>query len=378
MKIFCLKHSLLVLAALSLFNFTARADDDATNSFASIFTNIHAQAAIPRRASIIFIQCHDLGYGDLSCYGQTNFQTPNLDKLAAEGIRFNYYSPGDTNVANVQTAFMNGKISTADGISVAQVLKNAGYATAILGEWPLASKPWLQGFDEFAGFFGDEGTNYYADYLWRFEPTSIYGQSVGHEMIYDNTGGRKGKYMPDFLLITAVQNYVRAHQPDRFNHYRPFFLLVNLPAPRSAALDKDEFPVPSDAPYSEEPWPQAAKNRAALITRIDGDIGRLVEKLDKLGMTNNVAIFFTSSSAPKRFADEKLNFFRVPADVQRNWSAPMIVRWPGKIPAGQVSDFNWSPADFLPMAAEIGFAKLPEKIDGKSILPVLAGEKSSQ
>jgi arylsulfatase A-like enzyme len=389
---FCFKRLLAVLTATLLaLAFGAQADDV---KLAPIFTNTHARALIPRRASIIFIQCHGLGYGDLSCYGQTNFQTPNLDKLAAGGMRFNNYSPGDTNMALALAALMAGKSPATDGIAVAQVLKNVGYKTGLIGEWPLAGEPQKQGFDEFAGFLNpDEATNYYADYLWRCpyifsntiggqwtELKSEDGMKIsGKEMIYDNTGGKKGKYMPDLILDTMLQNFIRSNQPDRFNRFCPFFLLVNLPAPRTATPGADDFPVPSDAPFSDEPWPQAAKNRAALITRLDGDIGRLFEQLNKLGMTNNVAIFFSSSSAPEKFADPKLNFFRTAADLQSrsdgNWNAPMIVYWPGKILAGQASDFNWSAQDFLPTAAQIGYARVPEAIDGHSILPVLLGKR---
>ncbi len=382
MKIFRLNFLPVILAALPAFNFAARADDA---SLASIFTNVHARVAILRRPSIIFIQCHGLGFGDLSCYGQTNFQTPNLDKLAAEGIRFNNYSPGDTNMIVAQSTLMTGKnLAASQSENVAQVLKNAGYRTGLFGEWNLGAQPWTQGFDGFAGFLNDdEGRNYYPDHLWRYAPRSIFNPTngtvsdyVGHEMIYDNMDGKKGKYLPDFLLVTAMQNFVRINQPDKFNHFRPFFLLMNVPAPRSATLNQDDFPVPSDAPYSDEPWPQAAKNRAALITRLDGDIGRLFEELEKYKLTNNVAIFFSSSAAPEKFTDPKLDFFRTSADVPSdgNPRALMIVWWPGHIPAGQVSDFRWSAADFLPTVADIGYAKLPEKGDGKSVLPTLLGK----
>jgi arylsulfatase A-like enzyme len=389
MKTLCLKRWLLVLTALSLFKFTARADDAATNSLASIFANVHAQVAIPRRPSIIFIQFHGLGFGDLSCYGQTNFQTPNLDKLAAESIRFNNYLPGDTNAVAVQSALMTGKNSSADGVTVAQVLKNAGYFTGLFGEWNLVAQPWTQGFDDFAGTLNDEtARNYYPDQLWRrllhSVPNPTNGTSsdyLGQEMLYDNTGGKKGKYLPDYLLTTVMPNFIRINQPDKFNRFRPFFLLMNISAPRTAALGADDFPVPSDAPYSDEAWPQAAKNRAALITRLDGDIGRLFETLAKYKLTNNVVIFVSSSAPPEKFADPRLNFFRTPVDFQSstngNWNAPMIAWWPGHIAAGQVSDFKWSPVDFLPTAAQIGYITPPEKFDGKSILPVLLGQKNA-
>jgi len=358
-----------------------------------ISTNLHERVVIPRRASIIFIQCHGLGYGDLSCYGQTNFQTPNLDKLAAGGIRFNHYTPGDTNMAIAQAALLTGANPAAGAVSIASLLQNVGYKTGLIGEWSVSGKPWEQGFEEFFGFLNpDLGTNYYADVLWRHTPRMFYNatnntwmpwrpadgpNNGGNETVYDNTGGKKGTYLPELMLGKMVRNFIRINQPDRFNAFRPFFLLVNLSAPRSATAGKDDFPIPTDAPYSDEAWPQAAKNRAALMTRLDGQIGSLFEQLNKFGMTNNVAIFFTSSAESGKFADPGLDFFHTPADLQnegkKDWSAPMIVYWPGEVSGGQVSDFNWSAQDFLPTAAQIGFSQVPKHIGGHSILPVLLG-----
>ncbi len=304
------------------------------------------RAAIVRRPSIIFIQCHGLGFGDLSCYGQTNFETPNLDALAAQGIRFNHYQPGDSDPAAAGADLLNGTAKADGGTTLAELLKNAGYKTGYFGEWPLSGKPWNQGFDEFAGFLNlDEGTNYYAESFWRQTPHEYFNTASncwiqwhpgdgpnngGREMIYQNTAGQKMRYLPDFMLAGWVNNFVRSHRPDRFNAFRPFFLMVDLPAPRSATPGRDDFPVPSDAPFTDQLWPQAARNRAALLTRLDGDIGTLFEQLNKLSLTNNVAIFFGSSAVPEKFADPHLNFFRTAADFQsqteaKAWSAPMIV-----------------------------------------------------
>ncbi|HEY5042900.1 MAG TPA: sulfatase-like hydrolase/transferase [Verrucomicrobiae bacterium] len=359
----------------------------------SAFTNASPKT-IPHRASIIFIQCHGLGYGDLSCYGQTNFQTPNLDRLAAEGIRFTNYQPASREIRAAQTALMTGMNSgsVSGAITVAERLQQNGYHTGLVGEWTLGPKPWTQGFDEFGGFVNDdEARNYFADQLWSYQPNYSFNEPTGQwvewkngdgphnggpEMVYPNTGGRKEKYMPEFLT-SAMCNFVRINQPDMANEYRPFFLLVNLPAPRSAKPGKDDFPVPTDAPFSDEPWPQAAKNRVALITRLDSGIGRLFEQLDKEGMTNNVVIFFSSSAAPEKFADRKMDFLKPNGNFAAATNAPprlpMIVRWLGGIPAGQVSKLNWSGADFVPTALAIAYVKPVKGLDGISILPVLRG-----
>ena len=112
--------------------------------------------------------------------------------------------------------------------------------------------------------------------------------------------------------------------------------------------------VPTDAPFSEEPWPQPAKNRAAMISRLDGYIAQLQQQLQQLGMTNNTAVFFTSATVPPKNGAVNPNFFHSVAS-SNDLRVPMIVKWPERFPAGRVSDFKWSARDFLPTAADIGF-----------------------
>ncbi len=376
-----LNRVLPLLAALSAV-FTAHAD------LAALLTNVAPATATPppRLPSIIFIQCHDLARGDLSCYGQTNFQTPNLDRLAADGIRFTHYTGGaDSAATTVQLLAGNNSAPTNGELNLAQRLQQNGYHTGLIGEWNGGNQPWTRGFDEFAGFLDDASAqNYFADALWRYAPNSIFDFTnsrmiafMGKEMIYANTGGKKGVYLPE-LFINAMNNFVRVNAPDAASHYRPFFLLVNFPMPRSATLGADDFPVPSDAPFTEEKWPQAAKNRAALITRLDAGIGKLFEQLKTLGMTNNVAVFFTASSAPEKFANTNLNFLLPSADFRnanKPAALPMIVNWPGTIPAGRVNHAAWSAIDLAPTALNIAFVKPADNFTGISLLPILTGEK---
>jgi arylsulfatase A-like enzyme len=369
-----------VAALLSAFSAAAQ-----TESVESILTNADTRVIPERRTSIIFIQCHGLGCGDLSCYGQTNFQTPNLDKLAAEGVRFTNFRPDGTNFSTALGALLSGKKSGGDdnGETVAGRLQEVGYQTCLLGEWGFGEKPWRLGFEEFAGFLDENsGRNYYADSLYHFAPHALITESntfadfSGSETIYQNQGGKKGRYLPEFFLDRMMSdNYVRIHKADQFNKYRPFFLLVNLPAPRSATAGADDFPVPSDAPYSDEPWPQAAKNRAALITRIDGSIGRLLAQFQTLKISNNIAIFFSSSAAPEKFADKKLDAI---FNVTTNGNLPMIVWWPQGTGKKHETDFKLTSVDFTATALDIGYAKPVKNLDGISILPVLAGKEGQQ
>ena len=389
----------LILALLSgtaLFGFSpgARAE------LSFIFTN-STPAAMPRRPSIILIVADGLGYGDLSCYGQTKFQTPNLDRLAAGGIRFTSYYAGDAVSSPSRAALMLGKDSghlkqradvdvplTADDITVAQVLKQSGYHTGLIGEWDLggdgtSGAPWNKGFDEFAGYFDSaDAENYYADYIWRHDPTTGFH---GREMLYPNTGEKKGQYLPD-LFTTAAINFVKNNQPDRVNRYRPFFLLVNYTTLRANTAEKartgNGMQVPTDAPFSGESWPQPEKNKAAMIARLDSYIGQLLEQLQKLGMTNNTVIFFTSDTGPQTNGGVGPKFFQSAGPFRGSRGdlydgglrVPMIAHWPGKIPAGQVSDFPCAAWDFLPTATDIALIQSPTNNDGISILTTLFGQ----
>jgi len=364
---------------------------DADAQLPSVITN-NLPHALPRRPSIILMVADGLGYGDLSCYGQTKFQTPNLDRLAAEGIRFTNYYAGDAASSPACATLLLGRdadhlrqradvdIPLASGdVTVAQVLKQAGYHTGLIGEWDLGDNttggaPWERGFDEFAGYLDPiDATNYYADYMWRYAPRGIlttnnqWKDFIGKEMLYPNTGGRQGQYTPD-LLTKAALNFVKNNQPDQFNFYRPFFLELNYTIPGAG-----NGPVPTDAPYSEEPWPQPQKNKAAMISRLDGYVGQLREQLQGLGLTNNVVIFFTSDTAPQKGEGVDPGFFHsmIASNTLR---VPMLVHWPDKIPPGQVSAYTCTASDFLPTAADIALAKAPADIDGCSVLPTLLGQ----
>jgi len=380
---------ILVAAVAPLFVPCGHAQNE---SLASIFTNANGangrHTVVSRRSSVVIIACHGLAQGDLSCYGQTNFQTPNLDLLAAAGTRFTDYRAASDELAPAQAALLTGgQAGLASGqATLATRLQQAGYHTGLIGEWTLGSKPWTQGFDEFAGFVSEqEADDYYSDFMWRYAPKAVRDETnqtwktwVGREEIYANTGGKKGEFVPD-LFLRAVESFVRANAPDTANHYQPFFLVASLPVPHSVTPGKDDYPVPTDAPFGDEKWPQAAKNRAALITRLDTGVGRLLEQLKKSGLTNHVAIFLTGAVAPEKFADPNLNFLKLKGEVRGGNSderrrVPMIAYWPGHVPAGRVSQAPWSAADFAPTALEIARTKPAANYTGVSMLPLLLGQ----
>ena len=337
---------------------------------------------LPRRASIILIVADGLAAGDLSCYGQTAFETPNLDKLAAGGIRFTNYLAGGMAGAPAMASLMIGKNTsylpgtdfslTSSDVTIAQLLHDSGYRTCLLGEWDLGDQnsvgaPWHHGFEQFAGFFDPTNAQIaYPPWVWRYSPrqTDVFN---GPETVYGNANGRNAQYTSDLFTLWSG-NYIKKNQSDRFNQYQPYFLMVHYSIP-----GKGNCAVPTDAPFSDSPWPQPEKNRAAAIERLDGHIGQLLEQLDKSGETSNTVIIVTGDTVPQKGGAIDPRFFHETSSPE-DLRVPLIVSWPGKIPAGQVSSLECSARDFLPTAAALAFIPAPDNIDGKSFASVLFGQ----
>ena len=360
----------------------------------------------PRRPNIIFILTDDLGYGDLGCYGSTRIKTPNLDQLAANGIRFTDYYAGSTVCSPSRASLMlglhtghtnirgnaNPTALQPEEITVAQVLQAAGYRTGLIGKWGLAGPgspgvPQKKGFDEFVGYLTNvEAHDYYPDFLWRYAPPSPgFNGFDDRVQLLENGGARKGRYVPD-VCTEAALNFIKINKPDQFNRYRSFFLCLNYTTPHAnneeGRRTGNGMQVPSDAPYANEPWPPTEKNKAAMITRLDADIGRLVEQLKKLKIDTNTIIFFTSDNGPHAEGGVDPKFLQssgplrgIKRDLYEGGiRVPMIVSWPAQIKRGSVSDFVWASWDFLPTAADIAMTKPPPGLDGFSILPLLTGQ----
>ena len=387
---FHLPRRTLVLALLSVAALFG--DLPRTNAEWSLTATNVPMRPLPRRPSILLIVANGLGYGDLSCYGQTKFQTPNLDRLASEGIRLTGYYAGDAASSPSHAALLLGRNPehlkqradvdvplAADDVTVAQALKQSGYRTGLIGEWKLGGDgttgaPWDHGFDQFMGYLNaGDAANLYADYMWRNDPATHF---QGKLEVYPNVGGKNGQYIPD-LVTTMTMNFIKLNQPDRFNRYRPFFLQVNYQLPGAG-----NGRVPTDAPFSEEPWPQLEKNKASMIARLDTSIGRLLGHLKELNLDSNTVIFFTSDTGPQTNGGVDPKFFQSAGPFRGHGGelyegglrVPMIVRWPGKIPAGQVSDFACAAWDILPTMTGIALTSPPSGADGISVLPVLLGQ----
>lgn len=346
----------------------------------------------PSKPNIIFILADDLGYGDLGCYGQKKIRTPNLDRLAAEGMRFTSFYAGSTVCAPSRAALMcgqhtghvlirgNGKVPLRpEDVTVAEVLKAAGYSTVAIGKWGLGLEgttgvPNAQGFQEWFGYLDQtHAHDYYPQFLWRNDQQF---QLLG------NLDGKKGEYSHDFFTRAATNAL-------RLNTDRPFFLYLAYTIPHAnnelGAKTGNGMEVPSDRPYANEPWPQPEKNKAAMITRLDADVGKLLERLKQLKMDDRTILFFSSDNGPHREGGVDPKFFQSSGPLrglkrdlyEGGIRVPMIVRWPGKIRAGTTNDVPWTFWDFLPTAAEIAGMQPPKGIDGISFLPTLLGQKQT-
>lgn len=348
-----------------------------------------ALAADAARPNIIYLMADDLGYADLGCYGQRKIQTPCIDRLATEGTRFTHVYAGAPVCAPSRCCLMTGMhtghatvrgnkgenapphdgqagripLRTND-VTVATLLKQAGYATGITGKWGLGEPgstglPNDHGFDEWLGYLNqDHAPDYYPTFLWRNrEQRGLPG----------NLNGARREYSHDVMTEFAF-DFIRRHKSE------PFFLYVAWTIPHA------DLEVPSLDPYANETWPDNAKIFAAMITRMDRDVGRLSELLKELNLADHTLLFFTSDNgAPNRWdgqfdscgslRDKKGSVYEGGIRV------PMIVRWPGRVAAGAVSDAPWAFWDVLPTLCEVAQTSPPPGIDGRTVLPTLLGQQ---
>jgi len=340
------------------------------------------------KPNIIFIMADDLGYGDLGCYGQDVVQTPYIDRMAAEGVRFTDCYAGSTVCAPSRCALMTGMHTghcrvrgnarvplLPEDVTVAELLKEAGYTTGMVGKWGLGEPdttgiPNRQGFDTWFGYLNQgHAHNYYPEYLWRNE------EKVTLE---GNLEGARTEYSHDLFTQEALQ-FVHKHAQEPFFLYLPYTIPhANNELGRETG---DGMEVPSDEPYSDENWKRPHKGHAAMITRMDRDIGSLFSLLRELGIDQDTIVFFTSDNGPHKEGGADPAFFKSSGPLrgfkrdlyEGGIRVPMIARWPGMIRPGAESDRPWAFWDFLPTACQLGGATRPEGIDGLSMVPALFG-----
>jgi arylsulfatase A-like enzyme len=336
--------------------------------------------------NVIFILCDDLGYNDLGCYGGSVIPTPHLDDLAASGTRFTQCYTGAPICAPSRCVLNTGKHTghcrvrdnfgrvggvgeqkrvplEPEDFTVAELFKQSGYATGMTGKWGLGEPdttgvPTRKGFDEWFGYLNQRNAHtYYPPYLWRNE-TKV--------DLEGNRDGGQGDYSHDMIVEFAL-DFIRSHAAD------PFYLHIPWTLPHGG------YEIPSVEPYEDMPWTDDEKVYAAMVSRIDRQVGEIVAVLDELGIRDDTLLFFGSDhGAARRWEGvfDSCGALRGQKSVvyEGGIRTPMICSWPGRIPAGRVSDQVWYYADFLPTVAEVIGGETPEDVDGVSILPTLLGE----
>jgi len=336
----------------------------------------------PRRPSVILIIADDLGYGDLGSYGQKNIKTPNLDRLAAEGVRFTSFYGGAAGGAPSRASILTGRdaahlgnsqnLLPIDASTISQMLKNSGYRTGFIGQWGLNDYPERKGVDQVAACLAEtDEFDHYPVNLWRAD--TVLHFSGADVQFSDNANGQKKTYFPDLFTMAGL-NFVHDNKPDQFNKYRSFFLCLSYNVPH-AKLD-----LTDTSAYATEAWPDAAKTRAAMISRLDEDVGKIRQRLEDTHQTNNVIIIFMSGNGPDtNIVDPKILNSTGGLRGGKNMlyegglRVPLIVWFPDRIPPA-VNNTPCAAWDILPTLADVAWDKPPEKIDGVSLWPTLLGK----
>ena len=354
-------------------------------------TNAPATRPAPLRLpNIIFILADGLGYGDLGSYGQRNIQTPNLDRLAEGGARFTSFYAGSPDKSASRAAFLLGRhgghlssptnaldtATFAASPTLAEILKQRGYHTVCIGEWAMPGAPHQRGFDEWAGLLAEgEAQNFFPPYISRFDPATPFDGKV---VFGENEGSKKGKLGPD-IFTTAAKNFIKINKPDQCNQFRPMFLFLGYNLPRNGTG------LPDSTPYNTKPWPAAEKQKATAIALLDDYVGQIVDQLKAFKQESNTVIVVASDGGPRLDGGVDAKFHRSAGGLkldpsglgEGNLRVPLIVSWPGTIRPGNVISQPWAAWDILPTLADISGATMPDKLDGISVLPSLAGQSQT-
>lgn len=353
-----------------------------------------AAGAAETKPNIIYIMVDDAGYGDLSCYGQKKFSTPNIDRLATEGMKFTQHYSGSTVCAPTRCVLMTGLHTghayvrgnrevqpegqapmPADIVTMPRLLKKAGYTTGAFGKWGLGapgstSDP-TEHFDRFYGYNCQrQAHTYYPEHLWN-----------DREKIPLNDG----VYAHDPIMDESLK-FVRNHKDE------PFFLFLPITIPHAAMQVPEEYAAPfrKKFPQFEDKIGKYAGTQvqnpiaafAGMMVKLDDGIGQLLDLLDELGIDDNTLILFTSDNGPHKEGGHDPDFFDSNGPLkgykrdlyEGGIRVPLLARWPGTIEAGQTSDLISAHWDMLPTFCELAGAETPDNIDGISIVAEMTGK----
>ncbi|MEZ6137609.1 MAG: arylsulfatase [Pirellulaceae bacterium] len=360
------------------------------------FAMIVAAAAEPAsKPNIVYIMADELGYFEPGFMGGTNIKTPNLDQMAAGGMRFTNMLAGSSVCAPTRCCLMTGKHSghtsvrvngggtplRADETTIASMLKPLGYATGGFGKWGVGGRdstgvPEKHGFDLFFGYYDQvHAHSYYPPYLIRnSEEVPLAG----------NKGGSRGETYSHYQIHDAAMKFIREYGQQQ----SPFFAYLPYTPPHGI------FDIPDSDPawalYKDQPWPENARRYAAMVGMIDRQVGEVLALLKELGIERNTLVVFSGDNGGADYFASK-EYPRGVHSANKNQRTsveyrgtkgqlyegglrvPFVASWPGKIVAGQVSDHLGYFPDVLPTIAEMTGAQTPNDIDGLSILPTLIG-----
>lgn len=362
------------------------------------------------KPNIIYILADDLGYGDLSITGQEKFSTPNIDKLAKDGMLFTQHYSGSTVCAPSRSSLMTGQHTghtfirgnkeilpegqhpLADGqITVAEILKTVGYKTGAFGKWGLGypgseGDPNKQGFDEFYGFNCQRiGHNYYPYHLWHNQTK---------EILEGNSEKNTELYAPDLIHQKALSFIEKNKDTSFFMYYPSIIPHAELFAPESY-MQKFRGKFTTEKPYKGIDEGKSYKNGgygsqkephtafAAMVTLLDQQVGEIRKKVEELGIADNTIIIFTTDNGPHKEGGADPVFFKSNAGLkgykrdlyEGGIRVPMAAYWPKKITPNTSSKHISAFWDFLPTVCEIAQIDIPDNLDGISFLPELLGEK---
>jgi arylsulfatase len=378
---------------------------------ASAASRALAAEATPK-PNLVLILADDLGYGDLGCYGQKKIKTPNLDRMAAEGMRFTQFYCGCSVCAPSRCTLMTGRhpghatvrdnMQRGKGlegqhpmergtVTVAQLLKKAGYATAIVGKWGLGmpedhSSPLDFGFDHHYGYLCQGMAHtYYPPYLWRDNREEVL---VGNPpYVYGQPGVIKpsGRVYSHDLLVEDALYWVRQHKDGPFFLYLAFTIPhLSLQVPEDSLAEYRgkwaETPLSTSKHYANCDAPRATY--AAMISRMDRDVGRLMATLAQLDLDRRTLVLFASDNGAvfpvagtdPEFFQSNGNLRGYKQDVYEGGiRTPLVARWPGCVKAGATSNLVGAFWDIMPTFCELAAVPLPAEIDGVSIVATLLG-----
>lgn len=344
----------------------------------------------------MLILADDLGFGDVGAYGQRKVRTPNLDRMAAEGMRFTQAYAGSSldipSLASLLTGLHTGHSPIraqrtplvplqTNGLTLAALLKRAGYQTGLIGKWGLGTEnttgtPHRQHYDEWLGFLTPaHAEDAFTHFLWR---SSANDKRFDVVLTLDpNADDRQELYVHDYLTMAAT-NFIR------ISKYQPFFLHLAFTLPHAnsqlAQATGNGMQVPNDAPYSGQDWPAPDKNRAAMIHRLDRSVGLVLKQLAREKLETNTLVLFTSDNGPSPEGGVDLDLFQSTGPFQGvkgtlgegALRVPLIARWPGRVKAGTTNESLIAFWDVLPTAAEIAGIPPPPGLDGRSFAASLA------